>query len=421
MGNTDLPVILGGEPIRTKPYGTYPRAFGDEIAELQGVLESGDWNQNYAGGEIQKRFEKDLAEYLGVRNTVAVSSGGVALQIAMRGLGIEPGDEVLVQVDTCIADAFAIFNAGAVPVFADSDPETFMLDFESVEKTIGPRTKAIIPVHIWGRPENTDMVQKIAKAHNLLVIDDACLACGAEWKGRKAGTSGDVGIYSFGCLKPFQSGEGGAIATDDDKLAKDLRVLRSWGEMQFEYGIRDYKELAWNGRISQLLAAVLIAQLRGYPSYLAGLQENAVKLENLISDIPGIRIMDRDERITASAHTQFIFKIDEDKLGMSRDLFEKALGADGVPMVWHGAFEPIVGTDFFRNGRWRTWAVGHPDHDRLAENYSRPYPGAEKSFNHGGMSIGRNVLCSGDDAVQDTADIIRRICENAGKIMSYEL
>jgi len=416
MSRPSLPVLLGGEPIRTAPFAPFPRTFGNELDEVRTVLDGDNW----LNGHATERFEQAFAEYIGARCVVAVNTGGMALQIAMRCLGIEPGDEVLVQVDTCIADAFAIFNGGAAPMFADSDPETFMLDWESVAASIGPRTKAIIPVHMWGRPENMDMVAEVAKSHNLLVIDDACLACGAAWRGKKVGTFGQAGVFSFGCLKPFQAGGGGAIVTDDDALAREMRVSRSWGETTDEFGIRDQRELAWNGRMSDVMAAVLIAQLKGYPAHLRTLQENARRLERMIEGLPGIRLMDRGERITAQAHTQFTFKLDEPELGMTLNTFAEALQAEGIPMVWHGAFEPMTTLSFFRSGRWRRWAVGHPDHDRLTGNYNRPYPGAERGFYHVGISIGRNVLCSGDGAVDDTARIIERICANGSRLAEWE-
>jgi len=161
---------------------------------------------------------------------------------------------------------------------------------------------------------------------------------------------------------------------------------------------------------------VLLAQLRGYPDHLAILQENNARLEAMISHLPGIRLMEKDDRITAQAHTQFLFKIDEGELGMPRPVFARALIAEGLPLVWHGAFEPVTTLSFFREGRWQKWTSIYPDPDRLVENYHRPYPGSTHGYEHVGMSIGRNVLCSGDDGLRDTASIIERICTNAARM-----
>jgi dTDP-4-amino-4,6-dideoxygalactose transaminase len=412
MADSTLPALLGGTLIRKTPWEPYPKIMGGEIKYVQQVLETDTW----FNGAFTSRFEAALAEYLGIQHAVAVNTGGMALQIALRVLGLKPGDEVLMQVDTCAADAFAVFNAGLTPIFADSDPKKFTLDWDSAEETVGPRTRAIIPVHIWGRPEDLDKTRAFALRHDLLVLDDACLALGAEWRNQRTGTFGKAGVFSFGSLKPFQAGGGAAIVTDDGDLARELRVSRSWGEMQIEYGIRDQRELAWNGRIPEVVCAVLLGQLEGYPGHLRRLQENAARLEDRIKGFPGIRLMAKDERMTSQAHTQFLFQIDEEELGMSRTVFARALEAEGLPLVWHGAFEPMTTLSFFKEGRWRTWSAGYRDLDRLEKNYNRPYPGSEWGFTHVGMSIGRNVLCSDPESLQETADIIERICANASRL-----
>jgi perosamine synthetase len=414
--NTSLPVLLGGVPIRTERWEPYPKMMGAELAYVQKVLESDQW----FGGSFTKQFEKRLAEYLGIQHAVAVNTGGMALQVALRVLGLKPGAEVLMQVDTCSADAFAVFNAGLVPVFADSDPERFTLDWASAEETVSARTRAIIPVHIWGRPEDMDKTREFAVRHNLIILDDSCLALGAEWRGKRTGTFGSAGVFSFGSLKPFQAGGGAAIVTGDGDLARELRVSRSWGEMQVEYGIRDQRELAWNGRVPEAVCAILLGQMEGYEEHLGTLQENASRLEEMIQGLPGIRLLDKDERITSQAYTQFLFKVNEKALGMSRTIFARALEAEALPLVWHGAFEPMTTLSFFREGNWRAWAAGYPELDRLEANYGRAYPGSEWGFGHVGMSIGRNVLCSGPGALRDTADILERICEHAPRLAALD-
>lgn len=417
MSLADSPAILGGEPLcPPDTFLPFPRVLGNEQREVERALAS----ENWLNGAITGRFERLLADYTGAKHAVAVNTGGMALQTAFRALGIQPGDEVLMPVDTCVADAFAVFNAGAVPIFADSNPETFGLDWRSVEETIGPRTKALVAVSMWGRPENMDTAVEAAQRHNLHLIDDACLACGAEWRGKKIGRFGRAGVFSFGALKPFQAGGGGVIITDDEDLAREMRASRAWGDLYDEFGVRDQKELAWNGRISEILAAVLIAQLEAYPRHLRTLQEGALRLESLIGSTPGIRLMDDDPRITAQAYTQFVFKVDEDMLGFSLDTFALALEAEGVPQVWHGAFEPIPSLSFFREGRWRVWTSGYPDPTRLHENYERPYPGAEHGFWHTGIGIGRTALCSGPEAIEKTAQAIERLCSSADSLRRWE-
>lgn len=412
----DLPVLLGGRPVRAVPFPPFPRAFGGELDEVRAVLESEHW----LDGEATRRFEEALAQYLGAAHAVAVNTGGMALQIAFRVLGIHPGDEILFPVNTCVADAFAAFNAGAVPIFADTRPDDFRLDWDSVERTIGPYTRAIVAVHLWGRPEDMDAAADTARRHGLPLIDDACAACGAEWRGVKVGTLGRVGVLSFGAQKPFQAGGGGALITDDPELARAMRVSRAWGDKTREYGLRDQDELAWNGRISDVLAAVLLAQLRGYPAHLERMETNAARLERLLDGMPGLSPLPHDDRITAQARTQFVFRADEDALGFSLDTLAAALEAEGLPSIWHAGFEPVPTLSFFAEGRWRAWAAAHPDHARLAENYARPYPGAERGFDHTGISIGRNILCGAPQDVDDAARILARIADHAPRLAEWE-
>lgn len=206
---------------------SYPRIMGNEVKAVKKVLETPYWNMSSGRGLVHEGLEEEFAKYVGCKYAVAVNTGGMAIQMVLRALGIKPGDEVIHQIDTCVADPFAVINAGAIPIFADIDKSTFMLSGESVESLISDKTKAIKPVHIWGNPENMDMILKIAREYNLHVIEDCCLALGAKYKGKMVGSIGDAGVFSFGCLKPVQAGEGGMITTNSESLAKELRTIRS--------------------------------------------------------------------------------------------------------------------------------------------------------------------------------------------------
>jgi len=411
--------LLGGKPAFTAILDTYPRSRGNELEELRKVLESRRWNTGYGVGAAQQ-LEEEFAQYVGARYAVAVNTGGMALQMSLRALGVEPGDEVLFQVDTCSADAHAVMNAQATPIFVDSDPETFMLNKKSLESWITPRSKVLMPIHMWGRPENMDMVEKVARKYNLIVLDDACLALGAEWKGVKAGRFGKIGCFSFGCLKALQTGEGGMIVTDDETLWKELRMLRPWGDMTEVYGVRDQRELAWNGRPSQFVCAVALAQLRFFPKHLKRLNQGAVRLRKLLRDMPGIINMPEDDRITKEAFTQFVFKINENLVGCPRDAFAAALQAEGVPIIWHGAFEPINTLSLWKGKRWRTWINYHDDIDFVARNYAHVFENALHNFHHSGISISRDILTADPDVQVQAAETIRKIFNHAGELVNWK-
>lgn len=415
MSQGDMPVLLGGTPLRIAPFSRWPVATGDELRELASVLGQEVW----LDGATTLAFEHELARYLGASHVIAVNSGGMALQMAIRGLGLVPGDEVIVPVDTCVADAFAVFNAGAVPLFADTDPETLTLDWASVEETLGPRTRAVIVVHPWGRPADMDRAREVAERHGLLLIDDACQALGAEWRGRKAGTLGDVGIHSFGWMKPLQGGGGGAIVTADASTAHAMVALRAWGDRETAYGETDYRDLAWNGRLSEFVAAVLHSQLRTYPSRLLEIQANAARLERRLEALPGFSVLPADSRMTSQGYAKLLLKANLGAFGISLDTLAIALNAEGVPEVWHAAFHPLTELSFFAEGRWRVWAQAHPDPERLARNYARPYPGADCIYREVGLSIGRRALLS-ESAADDVAAMAERVWRHRSALTAWE-
>src|ERR1700704_5083148 len=187
-------------------FGVYPRTLANEVGAVTEILRSSQWNMAYGRGLMHERLEAEFAETVQARHAIAVASGGVGLQMSLRAIGLKPGDEAIHQVDTCTATAMAVMNAGVTPVFADICDRTFMLDRSDVEGRIGPQTKALIATHMWGNPENMSALRALARARGLKLIEDACLGLGAVVQGSPAGSWGDVGVFSFGCVKPIQTG-----------------------------------------------------------------------------------------------------------------------------------------------------------------------------------------------------------------------
>ncbi|MCX7747184.1 MAG: DegT/DnrJ/EryC1/StrS family aminotransferase [Clostridia bacterium] len=365
--------------------GTYPRVMRKEISAVKNVLKSPYWNMNYGSDLVHQKLESEFAEYIGTKYAIAVNTGGMAIQIALRALGIKPGDEVIHQVDTCIADPFAIIAAGGTPVFSDIAHNTFMLDKKSLMHWVSDNTKVIIPVHMWGNPENMTMIAEFAKQHNLMVIEDAALALGATYKGNKIGSFGNAGIFSFGCLKPIQAGEGGIITTNDEALAKEMRTIRSWGEMHHEFGVRDQKTLSWNGRISEVVAAVALEQLRAYPKMLNELRNNVFEFNEFIKGRPGFELFPSNNYEAISAYSQVIAKIDEKTLGISRDELVKRCGQQGI-QVRNANFELLTSLSFFKDGAWREWIL-KGNMNRLESNYSYNYSNSIDVFNNIGVGF----------------------------------
>ena len=375
---------------RTPP--TYPKLLGREIAAVADVLHSPFWNMNSGAGLVHEKLEEEFAAYVGTRYAVAVNSGGMAIQMALRALGLKPGDEVIHQVDTCVANAFAVIAAGATPVFADINTDNFMLSPESTEAHISPHTKVIMPIHMWGYPENLDWIVDLAKKHNLYTVEDACLALGAERKGRKAGSTADAGVFSFGSLKPIQAGEGGVITTNDEALAKELRVLRNWGDTTAEYGIRDQKVLSWNGRISEIVAAVALEQLRGYTRHFEMIQELVAVFIDRLAGVDGIEVIMPRSANVKPAYSQVTVKLHSKILGVSKTELMERLRARGIG-VWHANFEPINSLTFFREGHWRDWVL-RGDLDRVERNYKHKFANSEHVYEEIGLGFSKNNFLS---------------------------
>ena len=376
--------------------GAYPRMLGDEIEAVSEVLKSSQWNMAYGRGLVHERLEADFASYVGVDQAVAVGSGGVALQMSMRAMGFRPGDEILHQVDTCSAVALASLNAGVTPIFVDLADRGFMLDWESVESSIGPSTRGIIGTHMWGNPEDMPRLAALAAQKGLLLIEDACLALGAKVHGRPAGSWGNAAVFSFGCIKPIQAGEGGMIVTNDTNLARELRALRHWGDRTIEFGLRDVHQLAWNGRMSEIVAAVVREQLKGYPAHLATMRNRVSEFADFLSGIEGLRlVLGTDLSIENCAFTQVVVQLDTAVAGIKKDDLWSKLTERGIP-VWHANFEPINSLTFFHNSAWREWVL-RGDIERVGRNYSSGFPAAQRIYRELGFGLGKMNFMSDEN------------------------
>ena len=219
------------------------------------VLESG-W---FIFGEELEGFEKEFSKYIGAKYGVGVSSGSDALFLAVKALGIGEGDEVITVSHTFISTVDAVVRNGAEPVFVDVDPDTYCIDVSKIERAITDKTKAILPVHLYGHPANMDPIMEIAQRHKLCVIEDACQAHGAEYKGKKVGSIGAVGCFSFYPVKNLGAyGDGGIVVTSDEELAEKLRMSRNYGQPKKYY--HDF--VGVNSRLDEIQAAILRVKLK---------------------------------------------------------------------------------------------------------------------------------------------------------------
>jgi dTDP-4-amino-4,6-dideoxygalactose transaminase len=245
------------------------------------VLASGQ----YINGPLVKEFEQQFAHYVGAADCIACNSGTDALYLALRSLDIGEGDEVITTPFTFIATAEMISAAGAKSVFVDIDPQTFNLDLDQVEAAITERTKAIMPVHLFGQPVDMTRLMAIAQSHNLFVIEDCAQSTGAEWQGTKTGSIGHIGCFSFYPTKNLGAcGDGGAVTTNDEAIAQKIRVLRDHGQQQRYVS----EEIGVNSRLDAVQAAILLLKLRHLDEWNEKRQAIATRYSELLNPLPGI-------------------------------------------------------------------------------------------------------------------------------------
>jgi len=325
--------IRGGTPVRTAPFLGWP-VFGHEEEEaLLAALRSGVWGS--IDGTYVKRLEVEFAAFQRARYGIACVNGTMALSVALKALGIGPGDEVLVPPYTFIATASAALMVGAIPVFVDVELDTLLIDPNLIDAAVTPRTKAIIPVHHGGSPVDMDGVMAAAHRHGLRVVEDAAQAHGAAWRGTPVGAIGDVGTFSFQSSKTINAGEGGMMVTNDPELDELLWSYRNVGRRRGGEWY-EHVRLGWNLRMTEFQAAVLLEQLKRFPAQQAHRAESAAYLSRRLLEIPGAVPVRVPEGVTAHSWYTYHWRwLGAANGGLGKMAFAEALRAEGVP-VFHG-------------------------------------------------------------------------------------
>ncbi|TFG19826.1 MAG: DegT/DnrJ/EryC1/StrS family aminotransferase [Promethearchaeota archaeon] len=327
----------------------WPQWDKEDVNIVKEVLESGKW---WAGsptghsGENFWLFQKEFADFCEVRHAFAVTNGTHALEIALLVLDIGMGDEVIVPDMTFFASASSVISTNAVPIFAEIREDTFNIDENKIESLITERTKAIIVVHLGGMPAEMDVICEIAKKHNLGVIEDCAHSHGSRYKGKRLGTWGDIGTFSFQASKVLTSGEGGAVITNDDELAEKIYSIIDCGRKEGKHSY-DHYNYGSNYRLSELNAALLRSQLKKFPVQHIKRNENARYLLQKLNEIDGIACQKRDEAVQECANYVFPFKFNPEKFGeMSVTEFYTYLNSMGIPS--DDSYPPLHGLKCFK-------------------------------------------------------------------------
>lgn len=411
--NGDKPAILGGTPARTGRIPSWPVFDAAEERGLIDVLRSGKWGR--AAGQQVNRFEEAYAKFTGARGCLTTVNGTNALYISLNMLGIEPGDEVIVSPFTFVATVNVVLRQHALPVFADSDIDTFQIDARKIEPLINERTRAIMPVHLGGNPADMDTVAAVAQKHKLAVIEDACQAWVAQWRGRNVGRLGDCGCFSFQASKNINAGEGGAIISDNEDFIERCFGFHTQGRMRKSAAEFNYTMSATNLRMTEFQAAVLLAQLSRLEAHSKQREENATYLTSLLSEIPGVVPARMYPGATRNAYHLYMLRFESEKFaGMTRARILKAVNAEGVPLgAGYGPLNmsPFLETTFRSRGFQRLFS-----RERIARWREQNHTPVNGRMTQEVCWFGQNCLLSERGTMEQFAEGIRKVQKHAGEI-----
>lgn len=325
------PAVLGGKPVHEGGWASWPewqQAWEPEVLE---VLRSNRWFRGGSDGPVGE-FEAAYARLLGAKRCLATASGTTALQVALNVMDVDAGDEVIVSPFTFIATYNAVLAHKALPVFADTDPSSLTMDPASIESRITDRTRAIVPVHIYGMACDMDPINEIARRHKLAVVEDACQAWLAEYRGNKCGVLGDLGCFSFQESKHLPAGEGGAVVGNSDDLLDRCHSFHNCGQAHGGFkGDRPYFTRGANYRMQHFQAAILLQQIDKLVRETALRRENADYLSAQLRQVPGIQPARLPEGSRPVWHLYPLRYDAREFSGLSREKFIRALHAEGIP------------------------------------------------------------------------------------------
>lgn len=335
-----------------------PHIDDEEIEAVKAVLESG----MLAEGKVSREFEKEFREYIGTKYATVTSNGTTALSTALEAMDIQPGDEIITTPFTFIASANTIAMIGAVPIFVDVKLDTYNIDPERIEDAINEKTKAIMPVHIFGAPSDMKHIMEIAVEHDLMVIEDACQAHGGEFKGKMLGSIGHVSSFSFYATKNMMTGEGGAITTDDEEIYEKALMIKNHGRGT-KGGYNHYR-IGYNNRMMDIVSALGRVQLKRMPEATQKRRKNAKRFDDVISQFEELKPQVMEEGGTSGYHL-YAPRLYSDKLTrdeMIQKLRDLGVGSRSVYAL------PCHKQDTYLNiQQWR-WArfIDYPDYSSLS-------------------------------------------------------
>lgn len=412
--------LLGGKPV-FKPQHKWPRWPVASRADERRVLEAirgGVWGLD---SPVTVEFAQKFAAYLKVKHVLPVANGTAALELAVKALGIVPGDEVIVPASTFVATATAALQMGATVVFADIDPETFTIDPRDVARRITPRTRAIIPVHLYGNPCDMAALGALARKHGLAVIEDSAHAHGMFYRGKAAGAMGNAGCFSFQTSKNMTCGEGGALVTNDTNLYNLAHSFHSFGRRPGRPWY-EHSYLSANERITALQSALLIGQLERLEEQTIRRLENGNFLNRALAAVPGVHPQQTTDtrRGTRRAFHIYSWRHDPEATGMDVLLFLDALKAEGIA-GFGGYGGTLPENPMFQENRFWHWQfMGGKPKQKGQPDYRKTVTPVAQQLSRKTVNLLHSVLLGTRGEMQGIVDAVAKVIENADEARRYK-
>lgn len=421
--------INGGKKIRETGWPVWPIIGDCETEKILEVVKSGVWSYN---GPQEKKFSQEFAEYIGTEHAICVANGTVSLQIALEALGIGYGDEVIVPGLTWQATAAVCVDVNAVPILVDVEEESWCIDPQKVEEAISERTKAIIVVHLYGSNPKMDEIMALVKKHNLYLIEDCAHQHGTILNGKRVGSLGDVGSFSFQQSKVLTSGEGGAVTTNSRELAEKMDALRNCGrkpvrlnseappEGQEEVSHGFYVEEgnfihSGNYRITEFQAAMLSCQLSRLDEQLKKRDQNAIYLNQRFQEIEGITPMRREPGVELQSYFNFVFRYDKNGFhGLDVKKFRATLSAELGTEI-EACYEPLNNCQLYKPLTKNRYKLSQEYIEQInPERFSLPV--CENAYHNESMALHHSILLAEKSDMDDIVNAILKIQEHVDEL-----
>jgi L-glutamine:2-deoxy-scyllo-inosose/3-amino-2,3-dideoxy-scyllo-inosose aminotransferase len=410
--------ITGGDPVWTEGWPKWPIFDGREAALLQQALESGHWAYD---GPFETAFQDAFAAYHTARHALCVTSGTVALQLALEALDIGCGDEVILPANTWQATAVAVLDVNAIPILVDIEPDTYAIDPAQAEAALTPRTRAIIPVHLFDNVADMDRLLAFARKHNLAVIEDCAHAHGAQWRGQGVGSLGDIGCFSLQSSKSLNAGEGGVVLTNEGRLRERLYSLRNCGRMRPGAAVEEWEPVqGGNFRMTEWQAAILCAQFERLPAQVEKRQANARFLDQHVSQIPGLNPLRQRPEVTRQGMYRYVVRYDPESFNeVPVEAFRRALSAEIGEWVG-GVYHPLTRSPLYKPQTKKRYRLSD-EHWRALDPARFAAPVAERAYEREAVLFGHAALLGESAAMQAIVDACAKLSAERDELASWAL